>query len=129
MKPLVRWLVASLVTVAVFTVFTAICGVLVLPTVMKDPGSRWGVAGGLGVAVAALAALWGHSFATAERSASPAHRALAADPTKTATGPGATSNNISGGTFHQLVIQGRDISDPAINGSVSLQTTDPDPQD
>lgn len=129
MKPLVRWLVASLVTVAVFAVLTAICGALVLPTVMKDPGSRWGVAGGLGVAVAALAALWGHSFATAERSASPAHRALTAESTNTETGPGATSNNISGGTFHQSVIQGRDISGPVVNGGVSPQTADPNPQD
>ena len=55
MKPLIRWLIAGLVTVAAFAVATLICGIVVLPTIMKDGGARWGVAGGLGVAVAALA--------------------------------------------------------------------------
>ena len=63
-----RWLVAVMVTVAAFAMTTWICGALILPVVMRDPGVRWGVAGACGVAVAALAALWGHSFASAGRS-------------------------------------------------------------
>jgi hypothetical protein len=125
---LVRWLVASLVTVAAFAVTTLICGALVLPTVMKDGGARWGVASGLGVAVAALAALWGHSFATAEASKNPVHAASGAVPTTTA-GRGKTSNKISGGTFHQPVIQGRYISGPVIGDSIPPRTTDAGPQD
>jgi hypothetical protein len=63
-KQIVRWWVAALVTVTTFSLSTWICGALVLPAVMKDPAVRWGVAAGLGVAMAALAALWGHSYAT-----------------------------------------------------------------
>lgn len=66
-----RWLVAVMVTVAAFAMTTWICGALILPVVMRDPGVRWGVAGACGVAVAALAALWGHSFASAGRSEDP----------------------------------------------------------
>jgi hypothetical protein len=118
----------SLVTVEAFAIATLICGALVLPIVMKDGGVRWGVAGALGVAVAALAALWGHSFAMAERSTDPAHLPSAAESTMIITGPGTTSNKISGGTYHQPVIQGRDISGPVIGGTVP-RTTDPGPQD
>src|ERR1700730_13005258 len=125
---MVRWLVASLVTIAAFAMATSICGALILPTVMKDPGVRWGVAGALGVAVAALAALWGHSFATAERSTDAAHTTSAPAPTTTITGPGTTSNKISG-TFHQPVIQARDIYRPASDGSIPPQTTDSGQQD
>ena len=126
---MVRWLVASLVTITAFAMATLICGALILPTVMKDPGVRWGVAGALGVAVAALAALWGHSFATAERSTDAAHTTSATAPTTTITRPGTTSNKISGGTFHQPVIQARDIYRPAIDGSIPPQTSDSGQQD
>src|SRR5260370_9352701 len=64
-KQIVRWWVAALVTVTTFSLSTWICGALVLPPVMKDPAIRWGVAAGLGVAMAAPAALWGPSVATA----------------------------------------------------------------
>jgi hypothetical protein len=63
MKRFFRWTVAALVTVIAFVTATWAGGALVLPSVMKDPGVRWSVASGLGVAVAALAALWGHGFA------------------------------------------------------------------
>lgn len=126
---LVRWLVAGVVTVAAFAVTTWICGSLVLPVVMKDGVVRWGVAGALGVAVAALAALWGHSFAMAERSGHPAHLSSAAEPTTTITGPGTTRNKISSGTFQQPVIQGRDISGPVIGDSIPPRTAGPGPQD
>jgi hypothetical protein len=112
-RPTLRWAVAVLVTIAAFAAATWVCGAFVLP--MHDGGVRWGIAGGLGVAVAALAALWGHSYATAEHEhehpdAQTAHAAPAR--------AGRTGNKISGGTFHGPVIQGRDIgtlnlADPA----------------
>jgi hypothetical protein len=128
-EPLVRWLVAGLVTVAAFAGATFICGALVLPTVMKDGGVRWGIAGGLGVAVAALAALWGCSFATVEGAKDAGALPSAGGPTTIVTGPGTTRNKISGGTFHGPVIQGRDISGPAIGGTSPPRTGDPGPQD
>jgi hypothetical protein len=125
---IIRWTVAVLVTVAAFAASSWICGALVLSTVMKDPGIRWGVAGALGVAVAALAALWGHSFATAERPVETAsHGTLAATP-KT-TGSGSTRNKIGGGIFHGTVTQGRDISGSASSsGSTQPQIADPKTQ-
>jgi hypothetical protein len=62
----VGWWVAGLVTVAAFGAATWVSGVFLLPLVMKSDADRWVVAAGLGVAVAALAALWGHSWATGE---------------------------------------------------------------
>jgi hypothetical protein len=99
--------VAALVTIAAFAVATWVCGAFVFP--MRDGGVRWGIAGGLGVAVAALAALWGHSYATQEHE-QPAVGAAPGAP----TGAESTSNTISGGAFHGPVIQGRDI------GTISL---------
>jgi hypothetical protein len=37
---------------------------VVLPSLLKDPAIRWALASALGSALAALAALWGHGFAT-----------------------------------------------------------------
>ena len=103
---------------------------LILPVVLKDGVVRWGVAGGLGVAVAALGALWGHSFATAGRSREPAHISSAAEPPRIVTGPGTTRNKITGGTFNEgPVIQGRDIFGSAIDGSSSPRTPDAGPQE
>jgi hypothetical protein len=67
----VRWWVAGLVTIVVFLTATWVSGVFLLPLVMKSAADRWVVAAGLGVAVAALAALWGHSWAGAESPAEP----------------------------------------------------------
>jgi hypothetical protein len=58
-----RWLVAVAVTVASFGVSLWVCGALLLPLLLKSEADRWVVAAGLGVAVAALAALWGASWA------------------------------------------------------------------
>ena len=66
MRSWVRWSVALGVTVAAFAVPTWLCGAFILSPVLKDSGTRWGLAGGVGVAVAALAALWGHGFSTDE---------------------------------------------------------------
>jgi hypothetical protein len=64
MRRTVRWWVAGLVAVAAFGVATGVSGVFVLPLVMQSDSDRWVVAAGLGVAVAAVAALWGQSWAT-----------------------------------------------------------------
>jgi hypothetical protein len=58
-----RWLVAVVVTVAAFGVSMWVCGALLLPLVLKSEADRWVVAAGLGVAVAALAALGCASWA------------------------------------------------------------------
>jgi hypothetical protein len=62
-----RWVAAALATVAAFSLSTWICGALVLPLVLKDPAIRWGLASALGVAMAALAALWGIGFAVQDQ--------------------------------------------------------------
>jgi hypothetical protein len=59
----IRWCAAGLITAAVFSAGTVICGLLVLPLVLRSLADRWVVASALGVAVAALAALWGASWA------------------------------------------------------------------
>lgn len=61
-----RWWAAALVTIVVFLATTWVAGVFLLPLVMKSDADRWVVAAGLGVAVAAFAALWGHSWAGGE---------------------------------------------------------------
>ena len=58
-----RWLVACVVTVAVFGLSLWVSGALLLPLVLKSGADRWVVAAALGVAMAALAALWGAWFA------------------------------------------------------------------
>ena len=128
MKPGVRWTVASLVTIVTFAVASWLAGALLLPPFMKDPAIRWGLAGGFGVAVAALAALWGHSFAVVERPSE-----LVADGDQDAaakavtTQAGSTHNEISGGIFHGPVIQGRDFSEQAFIGDVTIRQV-PDPE-
>lgn len=129
-KPIVRWPAAGLVTVATFAVATWGSGALILPVIMKDAAIRWGVAGALGVAVAALAALWGHSFATAGK---PSETASGGDPDAapgiTATGSGDTRSEIRGGTFHGPVVQGRDVSGPVAPGAAPLQYSSPETQE
>jgi hypothetical protein len=66
MRRIVRWWVAGLVAIATFCMATAVSAVLVLPMVMQSDSDRWVVAAGLGVAVAAVVALWGQSWATRE---------------------------------------------------------------
>jgi hypothetical protein len=65
-KQIGRWSVAWSVTVLAFAAGTWACGVVVMPLMTRDPVIRWAVAPALGVAVAALAALWGQSFAAGE---------------------------------------------------------------
>jgi hypothetical protein len=114
-----RWTIAVTVTIAAFAAVTWICGALVLT--IHDASVKWGIAGGLGVAVAALAALWGHSYATGESPhAEPQTESEpggAAGPNSTATpdGGGTIRNTIRGGNFWQTVIQGRDFGSVAVS--------------
>jgi hypothetical protein len=92
MGRLARWCGAVAVTIMAFAAATWVAGALVLPSVMHSSDIRWLVAAGLGVAVAALAALGGHSFATRDTSATPAGRTV----TASGTGSIAVGGEISG---------------------------------
>jgi hypothetical protein len=126
-----RWTAAAAVTIAAFAAATSICGALVLPALkVHDPAVRWGIAGGLGVAVAALAALWGASYATAEpHQPQPGPTPGSASPVPpgpaSSSGEDETNNDISGGTFQQPVIQGRDFGIVTVGKS---QPTAPSPR-
>jgi hypothetical protein len=58
-----RWLVAFGVTAVVFAVSLWVSGALLLPLWVKSDSDRWVIASSLGVALAALAGLWGAGFA------------------------------------------------------------------
>jgi hypothetical protein len=79
-----RWLVAVVVTVAAFGVSLWVCGALLLPLWLKSGADRWVVAAGLGVAVAALAALGCASWAgqsedsSSDSSSGPGERSISA---------------------------------------------------
>ena len=76
-----RWPAAVVMTVAAFGVSLWVCEGLLLPLVLKSEGDRWVEAAGLGVAVAALAALWGASWAGGQSegsSSDPAERSISA---------------------------------------------------
>jgi hypothetical protein len=120
-----RWSAAALVTVVAFALATWICGALALPHVIHDPIIRWGLAGALGVAMAALAALWGHSFATGgQHGQTTPQSGPGSAPRKIKTGFGSTRNKIAGGTFYGPVSQGRDNFGPNPGGS---DTSNPNP--
>ncbi len=61
-----RLCVAGLITVASSGVVIWVAGAFVLPTMLRSDADRWVVAAALGGAVAAIAALCGHSWATRE---------------------------------------------------------------
>jgi hypothetical protein len=69
MGRLLRWCVASTVTIAVFVASTWVGGAVVLPHLMRSSDARWAVAASFGVAVAALAGAWGVWFATRDTAA------------------------------------------------------------
>jgi hypothetical protein len=76
-----RWLVAAVVTVAAFGLSLWVCGALLLPLWLKSGADRWVVAAGLGVAVAALAALGCASWAgggSEDSPAAPGERSISA---------------------------------------------------
>jgi hypothetical protein len=75
---------AVVVTVAAFGVSLWVCGALLLPLWLKSGADRWVVAAGLGVAVAALAALGCASWAgqseksSSDSSSGPGDRSISA---------------------------------------------------
>ena len=102
----VKWLVAGLVTAVAFGVTTAVLGALVLPVVMASAADRWVVAGSAGVAVAAVAGLWGQSWAT---------RDSADESAEGAGGPGPGAGPSAAGG-ERSVSAGRDITGIASTG-------------
>jgi hypothetical protein len=62
------WLTAGLMVAAAFGLATWISGAFLLPLVLKSGADRWAVASALGVAVAALAAMWGQQWAMRDSS-------------------------------------------------------------
>lgn len=69
MNQALKWWVAGLAVTGAFGLATWVSGAFLLPLWMKSGADRWVVAAGLGVAVSALAALWGHSWAKRESAA------------------------------------------------------------
>lgn len=65
MQTMIRWLAAISVTIGAFVIGLYGAGSLVLPLWVKSGADRWVIAAGFGVALAALAALWGVNFAQA----------------------------------------------------------------
>jgi hypothetical protein len=119
---IVRWGLAGLVTVAAFAATTWICGALILPIMTPDPDIRWSIAGGAGLAVAALAALWGQGFATApqENADRDGHAEI---EDKTRESP-RVDNKIVGTIQGGQVIQGGDFSGPITLGDTGLGNGD-----
>ncbi|MFI5532923.1 hypothetical protein ACIA8O_30745 [Kitasatospora sp. NPDC051853] len=66
-----RWFVAAGVVLVAFAVPAVVCGVWVLPPLIKDVAARWAVATAVGAALAALAVLWGQNFASPTRPTTP----------------------------------------------------------
>jgi hypothetical protein len=67
MSQSVRWLAALGATVTVLGISIWLSGAYLLPLWIKSGSDRWGIASGIGVAMAAFAALWGSTFAQGER--------------------------------------------------------------
>ncbi|HEY1919800.1 MAG TPA: hypothetical protein VGH27_29865 [Streptosporangiaceae bacterium] len=62
-----RWVVAGLVVLAVFAGITLLAGAVVLPHWRTlSAADRWVIATAAGLAVGALVALWGQSWATSD---------------------------------------------------------------
>lgn len=106
MRRTVEWWVAGLVTAVAFGASVWISGAFVLPLLMKSSADRWGVAVGFGLAVAALVALWGQSWATRENRAAPGQETGRRQP------PASPAVAPSG----ERSIAGRDISGIASTG-------------
>lgn len=115
MNQTVRWCIAGLATVATFSAVTWIGGALALSALRLDSGARWGIAGGAGVALAALTALWGHGFAT--RAEENADKKKEPETPASASGTENFSNKIKGDVKGSAV-QGRDIYGPVTFGNV-----------
>ncbi len=97
MSGMARWSVAVLVTAAAFGVVAWISGAFLLPAVMKSGADRWVLAAGLGVAVAALATLWGHSWTRREGEASSGRGEQSAGSAAAASHPAGGERSITAG--------------------------------
>jgi uncharacterized membrane protein len=100
-----RWTIAGIVTTIAFAAPVWVCGAFLLPPVIKDGVARWAIATAAGLALAALAALWGHGYASAE-----------SDEKMKAAGTGDVNNTIIDATVQGPVVQGRDFSGPITLG-------------
>jgi hypothetical protein len=109
-----RWCIAGLVTITAFAAVTWICGALALSVLSLDSGARWGIAASAGVAVAALAALWGHGFATGAEEG--VEREAHAKAPATVSGIPNVRNEIEG-DVQGSALQGRDIYGPVTFGA------------
>jgi 2-hydroxychromene-2-carboxylate isomerase len=89
---------------AAFAIPAWVGAAFVLPLFIHDGAVRWAIATAAGLALAALAALWGHSFATAE--------AVAAREPASPREPGGVHNTVIDSTVHGPVMQGGDFSGP-----------------
>ena len=134
MGQLGRWAVAGLVTVVSFVAVTWIAGALVLPSMLSDGAVRWGLASSLGVALATLAALWGHGFASG--SESEPGQASAACVSVDVTGPGAvgvgrdnrapiTTAGGAAGTVPPAVSPSAPPQEPAVPGATTVSSKGP----
>lgn len=112
MKAIARWSVAGIVVLAAFVVPTWLCGTFILTGALTDPAVRWTVAASAGLAISALATLWGHSFAKRAETTSEADTAENATAKAAKGKPGNVRNTIKakGGVFLGPVTQARDIS-------------------
>ena len=121
MQKSTKWIIGGLVVMATFAVVTWLCGAVLLPHDLKDPGIRWGVAAAAGAVLAGFLALWGQSFAADEQhkeSDDGAGKEKAAGQAGgSVTGPGDVKAVFKGGIFHQPVTVARDIRDPGAIGS------------
>jgi hypothetical protein len=89
-----RWWVAALIMVAAFAGAAWVSGAVILAPLLASSGDRWAVASGVGVAVAAFAALWGQWWATRAEETAAGDRSVAIGRDNTgiiATGDGAVS--------------------------------------
>lgn len=77
MPIIVRWLTAAVVTMAVLAISIWVAGAYVVPLWVKPDSDRWAIASSAGVALAALAALWGAAFAQRENTENSDNRSRA----------------------------------------------------
>lgn len=106
-----KWWLALLITAASFGIAVWVAGAFVLPPLMRSAADRWVVAAGLGVAVAAFAALWGQWWATREGRAD-----TTGEADRARAGTGVTARG------KRSIAAGRDISGIASTGDGATNT-------
>jgi hypothetical protein len=130
MKTIARWSVAVIVVLAAFVIPTWLCGAFILTGALKDPAVRWTVAASAGLAVSALATLWGHSFAKRETAAETgAAEPAAAKAAKATSGKVRNTIKAKGGISFSSVTQARDITVTNSGKSASEQPEESEEMD